>query len=75
MQRSVSFSLALSESERQLLSALAALEERRMGDMLRVCLRDVARRRGLLNDPQSDQRDHRPVEDGEISGTENVPAE
>ena len=46
--RSISFSVALTKGEHQLLVALAAYEERKPGDALRVALREAARRRGLL---------------------------
>lgn len=42
------FTVSLSAADRQLLDTLAEHEERRPGDMLRVCLREAARRRGLL---------------------------
>jgi hypothetical protein len=49
MERKRNFTVLLSEAERQLLEDVAKFDARRPGDMLRVCLREAALKRGLLD--------------------------
>lgn len=44
------FGFMLAEDDRRLLTKLASLERRKLGDTLRVCLRETAHRRGVLDE-------------------------
>jgi hypothetical protein len=50
-KKRVSFTVALAMADYELLVALAAHEERSMGDALRRCLYEKARHEGLLPQP------------------------
>jgi len=53
----LSYTVRLPALERQLLFEMAACEERRPSDMLRVALREAARRRGVLQVPLIEKTD------------------